>query len=159
MIKIKKHRIIRGFSFPIFKSSEKLAIDKSDFSKLKTLKDRFQRHNYELVNLNDFVKRKSLKNYIGIMVKDRVKDFIFDTDNGRIYAIAVTFCKSKGHIQKQLEVEYAGYLPGYKNSKRNIEKQIIDGVQEISGYIYEQLSNILSPSVERKFEFVKKYNS
>src|SRR3989344_4641800 len=137
MIKIKKHRIIRGFSFPIFKSSEKLAIDKSDFSKLKTLKDRFQRHNYELVNLNDFVKRKSLKNYIGIMVKDRVKDFIFDTDNGRIYAIAVTFCKSKGHIQKQ----------------------IIDGVQEISGYIYEQLSNILSPSVERKFEFVKKYNS
>ena len=105
------------------------------------------------------MKEKKSKIYVGEMTKDRVKDFIFDANDGRIYSIAVTFCRSKNRIQKQLEIEYAGYLPGFKNSNKNIEKQVVAGVQELSQYIHNNFFSILKPSVERKFEFVKRINS
>ncbi len=156
MVKIKKHQIIKGSPFFIFKNNEKLVIDKNDFSELKDLRHRFKRHNYILADLDKFLKHKPLLVYEGEMTKNRVKDFIFDTISGKIYAVAVTFCKSGGRTQKQFEVEYAGYLPGFKNSDKNIEKHVIDGVQELSGYIYSYFADILKPSIERKFEFVKR---
>lgn len=159
MVKIKKHKIIKGMPFSIFKNNEQLIIDKDNFSsKLKDLQHRFKRHNYRLVDLNSFLKQKSALTNVGKMIKNRVKDFVFDTRDGRIYAVAVTFCKTKNNVQKQLEIEYAGYLPGFKNQKKNIEKQVIAGVQELSRYIYKHFSRMLRPSIERKFEFVKRNN-
>jgi hypothetical protein len=157
MVKIKKHRIIKSSPFFIFKNNEKLVIDKNEFLKLKNLRHRFKRHNHILADLGKFIKESPLV-YQGEMIKHRVKDFVFDTVNGRIYAVAVTFCKSGGRIQKQFEVEYAGYSPGFKNSVKNIEKQVIAGVQELSEYIYNSFPGMLKSSVERKFEFVKKLN-
>lgn len=159
MIKIKKHRIIKGIPFSIFKNDEQLIIDKGDFSsKLSDLQHRFKRHNYRLVDLNYFLQQKSALIDVGEMIKNRVKDFVFNASDGRIYAVAITFCKSKNKIQKQLEIEYAGYLPGFKNSGRNVEKQVIAGVQELSEYIYKYFPVMLKSSVERKFEFVKRNN-
>lgn len=159
MVKVKKHKIIKGMLFSIFKNSENLLIDKNDFSKrLRDLKPRFKRHNFSLINLNSFLKQRLSLTNIGEMIKNRVKDFVVDIYDGRIYAVAVTFCKSKNKVQKQLEIEYAGYLPSLKNSRRNIERQIIMGVQELSQYIYKNFLRILKPSIERKFEFVKKVN-
>lgn len=159
MVKIKKHRIIKGVPFSIFKNDEQLIIDKGDFSsKLKDLQHRFKRHNYRLVDLDSFLQQKSALTDVGEMIKNRVKDFVFDARDGRIYAVAVTFCKAKNSVQKQLEIEYAGYLPGFKKSKEKIEKQVIAGVQELSQYIYKHFPAMLKPSVERKFEFVKRHN-
>lgn len=159
MVKVKRHKIINGTPFSIFKNDEQLIIDKDDFSKkLNRLQHRFKRHNYHLVNLGEFLKEKSSLINVGEMVKNRVKDFVFDVRSGRIYAVAITFCKSKNKVQKQLEIEYAGYFPGFKNSRRNVEKQVIAGVQELSQYIYNHFPAILKPSVERKFEFVKRNN-
>lgn len=159
MVKIKKHRIIKGMPFNIFKNDEQLIIDKGDFSsKLKDLQHRFKRHNYRLVDLDYFLQQKSALTDAGEMIKNRVKDFVFNARDGRIYAVAVTFCKTKNSVQKQLEVEYAGYLPGFKNQRGNIEKQVIAGVQELSRYIYKHFPTMLKPSVERKFEFVKRNN-
>lgn len=159
MIKIKKHRIIKGVPFSIFKNDERLIIDKNDFAqKLKDLRYRFKRHNYSLADLDHFLKQKPFLTDVGEMIKNRVKDFVFDTRDGRIYAVAVTFCKSKNKIQKQLEIEYSGHLLGFKNPKLHIERQIIVGVQELSQYIYKYFPAMLRPSTERKFEFVKKNN-
>ena len=156
MVKVKKHRIIKGIPFRIFKNDEQLIIDKNDFSeKLSKIKHRFKRHNYKLVNLDKFSREKSSLVYIGEMVKYRVKDFVFDTTDGRIYAVAITFCKSKNKIQKQLEIEYAGYLSGFGDKKQSTEKQVIAGVQNLSKYIYNHFPKMLKPSVERKFKFVK----
>lgn len=157
MVKVKRHKIIKGAPFKIFKNDEQLIIDKDDFSKkLKKLRHRFKRHNYRLLNLDKFLKEKSSLTKIGKMVKNRVKDFVFDARDGRIYAVAITFCKSKNKVQKQLEIEYAGYLLGYRNKKQDSEKQVIAGVQELSQYIYRHFPKMLKPSTERKFEFVKK---
>ncbi len=145
--------------FSIFKNYEQLIIDKEDFSKnLKDLHHRFKRHNYGLVELDHFLQQKSSLIRVGDMVKNRVKDFVFDTRDGRIYAVAITFCKSKNKVQKQLEIEYAGYLSGFKNPVRNVEKQVIAGVQELSQYIYKHFPAMLRQSTERKFEFVKRNN-
>jgi len=160
MVKIKRHRVIKGTPFRIFKNDEQLVIDKDDFSKkLRKIRHRFKRHNYRLVDLDKFVKEKSSLINVGEMMKNRVKDFIFDALDGRIYAVAITFCKSKNKVQKQLEIEYAGYLPEFKNKIQGDEKQVIAGVQELSQYIYKHFPKILRPSIERKFEFVKRnYN-
>ncbi len=157
MVKMKKHKIVKGAPFRIFKNVEQLIIDKDDFSKkLSKVKHRFKRHNYRLVNLDKFLKEKSSLVHIGEMVKNRVKDFVFDASDGRIYAVAVTFCRSRDKIQKQLEIEYAGYLPSFKSKRQGAEKQVIAGVQEVSQYIYSHFPKILRSSVEKKFEFVKR---
>lgn len=157
MVKVKRHKIIKGTPFRIFKNDEQLIIDKDDFSKkLNKLQHRFKRHNYRLVNLDGFLKEKSSLIEVGEMVKNRVKDFVFDARDGRIYAVAITFCKSKNKVQKQLEIEYAGYLPGSRNKKQGSEKQVIAGVQELSQYIYKCFPKMLKSSIERKFEFVKR---
>lgn len=160
MVKVKRHTVLHGTPFKIFKNDERLIIDKDDFfNKLKKMRHRFKRHNYRLTNLNEFLKIKSSLIDVGEMVKNRVKDFVFDAQDGRIYAVAITFCESRRRIQKQLEIEYAGYLPGFKNRGHNKEKQIIAGVQELSQYIYQHFSDMLQPSTERKFEFVKRHNA
>ncbi len=157
MVKVKKHKIVKGVPFRIFKNIEQLVIDKDNFSKLsKKVSHRFKRHNYRLVKLDKFLKEKSSLVHIGEMVKNRVKDFVFDANDGRIYAVAVTFCRSRNKIQKQLEIEYAGYLPPLRNKRRGAEKQVIAGVQDLSQHIYSCFPKMLRPSVERKFEFVKK---
>lgn len=158
MLKVKKHRIIRAGGLSIFKSDERLLIDRRDFMKyLEPLRHRFKRHSYRLVKLDKMCTRLQLAgSQIGWMVKTRVKDFIFDPRDGRIYAVAVTFCKSGGRVQKQLEVEYAGYIPGFRDRKKNNEKQIISRTLELSRCIYHCVPQMLMPSIERKYEFVRR---
>lgn len=162
MLKVKKHKIIKGIPFSIFKNIEGLLIDKKDFEKkLNLLKRRFRKHKYSLVDINKTFKKLGLSksNSVGKMTKVRVKDFVFDARDGRIYAVAISFCKSGGRTQKQLEVEYSGYLGGVGNFKKGNEKEIISKTLELSRHIYKRLSGIFRPSVERKFEFVNKSRS
>jgi len=138
MLKVKKHSIIKT-------------------KKLQHLHHRFKRHNYFLTDLKVRLKKLVLSaEYTGNMVKTRVKDFVLDACDGRIYAVAVTFCTSRNKIQKQFEIEYAGYVPGFRGFKKNNKKQIIYGLLGLSNYIYKCIPKILQPSVERKFEFIKK---
>lgn len=159
MIKVKKHKIIKGIPFSIFKNIEGLLIDKKDFEKkLNRFKRRFRKHKYSLVDINKTFKKLGLSksNSMGKMIKVRVKDFVFDARDGRIYAVAISFCKSGGRTQKQLEVEYSGYLSGFGDFKKENEKEIVFRTLELSQHIYKCLPWIFRPSVERKFEFVNK---
>ncbi|HLE07119.1 MAG TPA: hypothetical protein VI933_00680 [archaeon] len=160
MIKVKIHRIISTRPIPIFGNDEQLLIDKKDFlGKLQYARHRFKRHKYTLINLEKVLEKlKSDKKtkVVGEMLKTRVKDFVLNSNDGRIYAVAVTFCKSKNRIQKQLEIEYAGFIPGFREFKNNSREQIVSGVLGLSNYFHKSLPKILKPSTERKFEFVKK---
>ncbi len=157
MIKVKRHKIIKGNPFSIFKNDESLIIDKTDFkTKLHDLRYRFKRHNHTLENLDEYITKLPKLIPIGKMTKERVKDFVVDNEDGRIYAVAVSFCTSNGVIQKQLEIEYSGYLPSFKRNRTATEKEVIAGVQAVSNYIYLQLPKLLTPSIERKFSFVQK---
>lgn len=158
MLKVKKHSIIKWRGLRVFKNDERLIIDKNDFTKkLKHFSYRFRRHKYNLADLGKLLKQfaKSL-NYSGEMIKERVKDFVLDAGDGRIYAVSVSFCRSGNKTQKQLEIEYAGYASGFGRLRKGSEKQVISGVVELSQYIYKGFLNMLTPSRERKFEFVKR---
>lgn len=159
MLKVKKHKVLKYGALPIFKNDEKLLIDRGDFEKhLNKWRYRFRRHKYSLVDLGKTLEKLGVppqQNMI-TMAKLRLKDFVLDAEDGRIYAISVTFCKSRGRIQKQMEVEYAGFLPNFGIARMGSEKEIIKKTIELSDYIYKRLTNDLHPSIERKYEFVKK---
>ena len=134
-----------------------MIIDKTDFNtKLNDLRYRFKRHNHTLANLDEYIEKLPKLRLIGKMTKERVKDFVIDNEDGRIYAVAVSFCTSNGVVQKQLEIEYSGYLPSFKRPRIATEEEVIEGVQAVSNYIYLQLPRLLTPSIERKFSFVQK---
>ena len=159
MLKVKKHKIIKRAGFRVFKNIESLLIDRKDFAdKLARYRRRFRRHDYHLIDLdkklNELKKDRRTKK-IGKMVKVRVKDFVLDAFDGRIYAVAVTFCGSGSKVQKQLEVEYSGYISSFPKFRMGGEKEVVTGVVALSKFIYKGSSDILRPSVERKFEFVK----
>lgn len=160
MLKVKKHKILRKSSpIPIFKNEETPLIDKDDFQKkLKPWRYRFRRHHFSLVNLRQKLKRLEFasEKSIGRMTKIRVKDFVLDQKDGRIYAVAVTFCRSGKSLQKQLEIEYSGYITSMGKKKNNNEKEVISGVIALSSFIYNRFRKFLTPTVERKFDFVTK---
>ncbi len=159
MLKVKKHTILTRGALPVFKSTEKLLIDRNDFArKLHAVRHRFKRHNYRLVNIREMQNRLGFSESmtIGTMIKTRVKDFVLDTRDGRVYSVGITFCASKNKVQKQLEVEYAGYVPGFRSRRQHDEQEIKNRLIELSQYIYRRLPAILKPSTERKFDFVKR---
>ncbi len=156
MLKVKRHRVMVRGGLPIFKNEESLLIDRSEFTKnLHRFRHRFVRHSYRLVDLRALMQRFRFDPTarVGEMVKTRVKDFVLDTRDGRVYAVAVTFCTSSGRTQKQLEVEYAGYIQGVPGRTPNSEREIVARTVELSKHIHHCLPSMLTPSTERKYTF------
>lgn len=156
MIKLKRHRILKGKRYPIFKNIETLLIDKTEFERHPEIHYRFTRHHYKLINVDALIRLLTTRgSIIGEMTKERVKDFVVDARDGRIYAVAVTFCTSRRHTQKQLEIEYAGFLPSYPRTQDH-QTEILTGVETVSAQIHRHLAKLFRPSTERKFEFVQR---
>ncbi len=156
MIKLKRHRILKGTHYSIFKDIETLLIDKTEFEQHPEIHHRFTRHHYKLINVDALIHPLTMRGVIiGEMTKERVKDFVIDTRDGRIYAVAVTFCASRGRTQKQLEIEYAGFLPGYTRT-HDRQTEILSGIETVSAQIHRLLPKLLHPSTERKFDFVQR---
>lgn len=138
MLKIKQHHILHSPQFPIFKNKEYFIYDGSEI--INKLKD------------NNII-------YVGSMIKHRIKDFIIDREDGRVYSLAITICETSGQLQHQLEVEYYGYLSGYEKIDKNNESEIIGRLSELSNFIYKTCRDQFLPSIERKYEFVSRYKT
>lgn len=138
MLKIKKHNILKSYKFPIFKNTENF-----------------------MYNLSEIAVKLESKNivYVGNMIKRRIKDFVIDNQDGRIYSLAITICETLGQLQHQLEVEYYGYLPGYGKLDENNESEILERLFKLTNFIYKTCKNEFIPSIERKYEFVTKYST
>lgn len=159
MLKVKRHRVLRRNGLPIFKNEERLLIDREDFARnLRRYRHRFARHSYRLVDIRARMRALgfALSAQLGVMEKTRVKHFVLDTRDGRVYAVAVTYCTSGGRTQRQLEVEYSGYIPEVGRRAQNSERQIMDRTVELSKYIAARSRVRLTPSTERKFTFATK---
>ena len=104
--------------------------------------------------------------YKGAIVKEKGDFFILDTNDGRIYSASLTRAKmkDKNETQRQLEFEYAGYIPGFSGFQKDSEKQIVKGMIDLAKYTKILYDNApiangwlmkLDVTSERKYDFVK----
>lgn len=103
--------------------------------------------------------------YKGKIRKEKGDIFILDTSDGRIYSFTINRSHIRKDIQRQLEIEYAGYVPGFQGFDKNSEKQIVSGMIDLARYIAVLYHNApiangwkmqLSVTNERKYDFVAK---
>lgn len=108
--------------------------------------------------------------YRGRIRKEKGDAFILDTNDGRIYSMSFTRAHlikagegKESATQRQLEMEYAGYIPGFPGFQKNSEKQIVQGMVELAKYTFALYNNgpiasgwrmQLSITDERKYDFV-----
>ncbi|MDD5191875.1 MAG: hypothetical protein PHH54_00385 [Candidatus Nanoarchaeia archaeon] len=108
--------------------------------------------------------------YKGKIRKEKGDAFILDTNDGRIYSMTITRAhltkageKKESDIQRQLELEYAGYVPGFKGFEKDSERQIVQGMVDLAKYTAIMYNNApitdgwrmnLQITGERKYDFV-----
>jgi hypothetical protein len=109
--------------------------------------------------------QKGGADYAGNIRKEKGDAFILDNYDGRIYSFTITraHLAGKDDIQRQLEIEYAGYVPGFNSFEKDSEKQIVAGMVDLA-----RMSAFLShnapvqggwriglfPTSQRKYDFV-----
>jgi hypothetical protein len=107
--------------------------------------------------------------YCGKIRKEKGDAFILDTNDGRIYSFTITRAhlikpnqEKESATQRQLEIEYAGFIPGFKGHILNSEPQIISGMVDLAKYVYALNNSTpigswrmnLDLTQERKYDFV-----
>ena len=74
--------------------------------------------------------------YQGRIRKEKGDAFLLDTHDGRIYSFTLTRAHAQsGVIQRQLEIEYAGFIPGFEGFVKDSEEQIVAGMVDVAKYI------------------------
>ncbi len=102
--------------------------------------------------------------YQGKIRKEKGDAFLLDTGDGRIYSFTLTRAHAlNGEIQRQLEIEYAGFIPGFSGFVKDSEEQIVAGMVNIAKYIAFFGRNVrlgkgwmmdVQLTHERKYDFV-----
>ncbi|MEK6963145.1 MAG: hypothetical protein AABX70_01865 [Nanoarchaeota archaeon] len=104
--------------------------------------------------------------YQGYVRKEKGDAFTLDTNDGRIYSMSLTraHLDGDGAVQRQLELEYAGYVPGFAGFEKDSEVQIVSGMVDLAKHVAFLSNNApvargwrmeLSLTNERKYDFVK----
>lgn len=104
--------------------------------------------------------------YQGFVRKEKGDAFVLDTNDGRIYSMSLTRAHlgGNGAVQRQLELEYAGYVPGFAAFQKDSEPQIVAGMVDLAKHVAFLNNNApivrgwrmeLSLTEERKYDFVK----
>ena len=108
--------------------------------------------------------------YRGKIRKEKGDVFILDTSDGRIYSFTVTRSfltkageSSESGVQRQLEIEYAGYIPGFSGFEKDSERQLVQGMVDLAKYTFNMYNNApitkgwkmnLEVTGQRKYDFV-----
>jgi hypothetical protein len=109
--------------------------------------------------------------YAGVIRKEKGDAFILDTDSGRIFSFTVTRAHLSGKdgkdtqtVQRQLEIEYAGHVPGFPGFVQDSEPQIVDNMVALAKHVAMLSNNSLvangwhmqlNLTGERKYDFVR----
>ncbi len=109
--------------------------------------------------------------YRGRIRKEKGDAFVLDTNDGRIYSFTITRAhllrpgeEKESATQRQLELEYAGYILGFPNFQKDSEKQIAQGMVDLARYVWTLYQNAplgstwrmeMNLTAERKYDFVK----
>ena len=100
----------------------------------------------------------------GALNKIKAESFLVNTVSGRLYSVVIS-CASKNDKKKQwqLEIEYAGYIPGFKQFEKGNERNVVEDILYIDKSIVALYSDTILesgykvsfiPTTESKFEFV-----
>lgn len=108
--------------------------------------------------------------YRGKIRKEKGDDFLLDTNDGRLYSFTVTRAhltkpgeNKESGVQRQLEIEYAGYIPGFKGFERDSERQVVQGMIDLAKYTFGMYNGApigngwrmnLALTSQRKYDFV-----
>src|SRR3989338_770438 len=107
--------------------------------------------------------------YVGCIHKEKGDAFILDTSSGRIFSFTVTRAhlsvpNDEPVIQRQLEIEYAGYVPGFTALEKDSERQIASDMVDLAKHVAFLNNNApvvngwriqLEITNERKYDFVR----
>jgi len=110
---------------------------------IKRTELRYPSNMEEILNKITEIKKESPAiTYRGKIRKEKGDAFLLDSSDGRLYSMTVTRAHLikpletvESAIQRQLEVEYAGFIPGFKGMEKDSEKQIIEGMVAIAKYV------------------------
>ncbi|MBW3015777.1 hypothetical protein KY330_05110 [Candidatus Woesearchaeota archaeon] len=124
----------------------------------------------EMIEKSSDILKESGVELKGRIRKEKGDDFILDTNDGRLYSFTINRShltkagqKKETAIQRQLELEYAGFIPGFSGFKKNSEKQIVQGMVDLARFVYNLYNNApikrnwrmqLRVTNERKYDFV-----
>ncbi|MBI2105260.1 hypothetical protein HYT56_00310 [Candidatus Woesearchaeota archaeon] len=116
------------------------------------------------------VKQEDGVDYRGKIRKEKGDAFVLDTNDGRIYSMSFTRSHlikadetAESEIQRQLEFEYAGFLPKFPGFEEKSERQIIQGLVDVAKYTYVLYNGAkiknnwkinLGITGERKYDFI-----
>lgn len=108
--------------------------------------------------------------YKGKIRKEKGDFFVLDTCDGRIYSASFTRAHlikpnetKESSVQRQLEMEYAGYLPKFPGFVKDSEEQIVKGMVNLGMFCLMLYHDVpidknwragLNITHERKFDFI-----
>jgi hypothetical protein len=104
--------------------------------------------------------QRSRKNQVAAQ---HINAFLLDTQSGRIFSFTITRAHLGQKVQRQLEIEYAGYIPGFPEHTKDSEAQIVENMVTAAKHTYFLSNNAsitsgwkmtLKPTHERKYDFV-----
>jgi len=137
---------------------------------IKRTEIRYQANLTEILNKVHKVKSEQGASYRGAIRKEKGDAFLLDTNDGRIYSMTFTraYLTKAGEdkesaVQRQLEIEYAGFIPGFQAHKKDCESQMVQGMVSIAKYIYSLYNGSpiaggwtmdLNVTSERKYDFI-----
>jgi hypothetical protein len=100
--------------------------------------------------------------YQGTITKTKSDAFLMNTNTGRMYGVTVSDSTIDERRQIQLELEYAGYIPGFDIDKDQ-ERSIVEDIVNINKQILLLHNKVrvskgwrvqFVPTIERKYDFV-----
>ncbi|MGV8152192.1 MAG: hypothetical protein ACP5OG_03855 [Candidatus Nanoarchaeia archaeon] len=145
-----------------------LGIDFEDIVVKRTEK-RWQSSFEEASRKIEDIKKEYSAEYKGKIRKEKGDAFILDINDGRIYSFTITRAhlikpgeNKESGLQRQLEIEYAGYVPGFNKHEKDSEKQIVQGMVDLAKYTFVLYNHSplgksrmnLAITNQRKYDFV-----
>ena len=133
LLKKKNHSTIIYDGIPIMKSSEQFECNK---------------------DIMDTILCKQGVQFVGKMVKERVKDFIVNETSGMIFSSATTLCTVSDEVQLQCELEYFGH---YTNHKTLVigEDSILSELSKLGKILLGEKEMCFSTSIKTKMDFLQ----
>ena len=145
---------VQPYSFGI--AGEQFVLRRPETRELTTppeIMDALQRYQHEGIK------------YQGKIEKKKAEAFVLQTLSGRIYSLVVSDARRNldEKEQWQLEVEYAGHIPGFKTNIGR-EEEIVDDIVTLMKHVCFFYNNLpldsgelvsFAPTTERKYDFIR----
>jgi hypothetical protein len=137
---------------------------------IKRTEERYEASVEDITDKIAELTRDAETKYRGKIRKEKGDAFILDLNDGRIYSFTITRAHlvkpgefEESAVQRQLELEYAGFLPGFPGFKKDSEPQIVTGMVDLAKRVYTLYDGSpvangwrmkLAVTSERKYDFI-----